>query len=116
MAFKINKKIEVDIKKLAKMLPLSYQEIPLTRQVLGTALINNGVTKIEDNYGVGLDIVIEDGMPVFKPKYIEVNPNKTYVGSVKGKQAVNHFRRMKQIYIDKGAEGVREYANKFKQN
>ena len=89
MAFKLNKKTDSDLKKLAKLIPAAYTEISLYREVLGAHLLSAGILTLHGK---------------------AVEPNDKYTYPLKFKQPVNHYKKLKNAYLNNGDKGVSDYA------
>ena len=109
MAFKINKKTDSDLKKLAKLIPVAYTEISLYREVLGAHLIAAGILTIEQKT-IDPNVEMVDGKPEFVTKLVPVVENKKYSYPLKFKQPINHYKKLKNAYLKNGDKGVSDYA------
>lgn len=85
---KNHKKDMQDLRQLAASLPRTYQDGEVMATITGAALIAKGINEV-------------DGKPVL--------PEKSYLRKISDRQPVNHFRRMKKLYTNGGAEEVAKY-------
>lgn len=89
MAFKLNKKTDSDLRKLAKLIPVTYSDISLYREVLGAHLLGAGILTLHGK---------------------AVEPNNKYSYPLKFKQPINHYKMLKKAYLANGDQGVSDYA------
>jgi hypothetical protein len=109
MAFKLNKITDSDLRKLAKLIPVTYSDISLYREVLGAHLLLAGITEVEQKTLLPkVDWI--DGKPEFVATMVPVVENKKYSYPLKFKQPINHYKKLKKAFLEKGEQGVSDYA------
>jgi hypothetical protein len=106
---KLNNKQINELRDLAKLIPVTYDEVNIHREVFGSQLIAGGITEIQAKELMP-EIEWENGKPEFTVKMVPVVANKKYSFPMKHKVKTDHFKRIKKLYAKEGIDAVRNYA------
>ncbi len=108
MGNKISNKEINELRDLSKMIPVTYDEVKIFREVFGSQLIAGGITEIQAKE-LGPEIEWKNGKPEFTVKMVPVDKNKKYSYPINHKVKTDHFKKIKKLYTKHGIEAVRKY-------
>lgn len=89
MKNKLSNKTINELKDLAKLIPVTYDEVESIRVITGSQLIMNGIFEVKGN---------------------PVKEKGQYSYPIKHKMRTDHFKKIKKLYAKEGIDAVRKYA------